>query len=74
MAFSIITSMSYDWITTLLFRFISILQASTLRDRYYTLLTRVEILETALEDIQRINRASADPNPLIERITHQTLK
>ena len=66
--------MGYNWITTLLFRFISILQASTLRDRYYHAQNQIEILHTALEDIQRINRASEDPNPLIERITEQTLK
>ena len=66
--------MGYNWITTLLFRFISILQASTLRDRYYIAQNQLEILHTALEDIQRINRASSNPNPLIERITEQTLK
>jgi hypothetical protein len=44
---------------------ISIFQASTLRDRYYTLESRVEILETAIDDIERINGGS---NQLIARI------
>jgi hypothetical protein len=65
--------MGYNWITTVIFRLVSILQASTLRDRYYLALTRVGILHTALEDIQRINRASSNPNPLVERITQQSL-
>jgi hypothetical protein len=65
--------MGYNWITTLIFRLVSILQASTLRDRYYYAQNRIEILTTALEDIQRINRASGNPNPLIERITQQSL-
>ena len=39
---------------------ISIFQASTLRDRYYTLEQRVEILETALEDIERISASRVE--------------
>ena len=42
-------------------KILSILQASTLRDRYYTVLNRNEILETALEDIDRIHRNTPDP-------------
>lgn len=39
---------------------VSILQASTLRERYYTALNRIEILETALADIERISSSRAD--------------
>ena len=64
----IITSMGYNWISIAIFRLISILQASTLRDRYYTSINRIEVLETAIEDIERINANSADPNALISGI------
>ena len=47
---------------------ISLLQASTLRDRYYSALNRIEILETAIEDIGRINNHGAK-DPLIKGIT-----
>ena len=63
--------MGYNWITTLVFRLISLLQASTLRDRYYTALNRIEILETAVEDIERIN---AGRDPLIAGITARVKK
>jgi hypothetical protein len=39
---------------------VSILQASSLRDRYYSALNRIEILETALEDIDRISSSRVD--------------
>jgi hypothetical protein len=60
--------MGYNWISIAIFRLISILQASTLRDRYYTSINRIEVLETAIEDIARINRAGAN-DPLIKGIT-----
>jgi hypothetical protein len=60
--------MGYNWISTVIFRIISILQASTLRDRYYTAVNRIELLETALEDIARINANSTEPNDLIRGI------
>jgi hypothetical protein len=34
---------------------VSLFQATTLRERYYTALERIEILETAIDDIERIN-------------------
>ena len=52
--------MGYNWISTLIFRLISILQASTLRDRYYSAVNRIELLETALEDIERISASRVD--------------
>jgi hypothetical protein len=60
--------MGYNWISTVIFRIISILQASTLRDRYYTAVNRIELLETALEDIERINANSTSSNALITGI------
>jgi hypothetical protein len=47
---------------------VSLFQATTLRDRYYTLEQRVELLETAIDDIARINSAGAR-DPLIKGIT-----
>ena len=51
---------THIWLAKLLAGLISIFQASTLRDRYYTALDRVEILETALEDIERISASRVD--------------
>lgn len=49
----------------------SLLQASSLRERYYTAVNRLETLEVAIEDIERINANSANPNALIAGIcTH----
>ena len=56
----------------LISRLLSLLQASTLRERYYTLENRVEILEVAIEDIKRINANSPRPNPLIADICDRT--
>jgi methionine synthase I (cobalamin-dependent) len=39
---------------------VSLFQATSLRDRYYTLQERVVILETALDDIARISASRAD--------------
>ena len=50
----------HHWLPILISRFISLLQASSLRERYYTLKNRVEILETALEDIERISQSRTD--------------
>lgn len=52
----------------LISRILSLLQASSLRDRYYTLEQRVDILETAIDDISRINANSPHPNHLIDGI------
>jgi len=51
----------------LLAAIMSLLQATSLRDRYYTLEQRVIILETAIDDIGRINLAGA-ADPLIAGI------
>lgn len=50
----------YRFIPPLITRILSILQASSLRDRYYTVIDRIEILETALEDIARISSSRVD--------------
>jgi hypothetical protein len=47
---------------------LSILQATRLRNRVYAMEDRLDILEVAVEDIERINAASADPNPLISSV------
>ena len=49
---------------------VSLFQATSLRDRYYTLQQRCEILEVAMQDIERINANSATPNALISGIVH----
>jgi len=59
---------THIWLTRLIGGLISIFQASTLRDRYYTALNRVDTLEVAIEDIERINANSANPNALISGI------
>lgn len=65
--------MSHTWIAYIISRLISILQASSLRERYYLQQQRIEILSVALEDIQRINRNSGR-DPLIERICTSTIR
>lgn len=47
---------------------VSLFQATSLRDRYYTLEQRNTILEVAIDDIERINANSANPNALISGI------
>jgi len=51
---------------------LSWLDAANLRNRVYQQQQQLELLTTAIEDIQRINQASRDPNPLIDRICQQT--
>ena len=46
----------------------SIAQAAKLRNRVYAMEDRLDILEVAIEDIQRINANSSLPNPLITSI------
>lgn len=46
----------------------SLLQATTLRNRVYAMEDRLDILEVALEDIERINSNSDQPNPLITTV------
>ena len=66
----------HSWLPIIIARVISIIQASTLRDRYYTLLNRNEILETALEDIERIAQSSvpmSQRHRLIQGIVRNTM-
>ena len=51
---------THIYIVKILAGLVSIFQASTLRDRYYSAVNRVEILETALEDIERISASRVD--------------
>ena len=62
--------MLHTWFPVLLSKAMSLLQASTLRERYFTVCNRVELLEVAIEDIERINSNSANPNALISGICH----
>ena len=72
--FVLYTSMnSHIWLVKILAGLVSIVQASTLRERYYTATNRLELLETAIDDIERINSNSTTPNKLIEGIC-QNLK
>ena len=50
----------HTWLPVIIAKILSILQASSLRDRYYTAQQRIEILETALEDIERISKSRVD--------------
>lgn len=47
---------------------LSILQATKLRNRVYAMEDRLDILEVAIEDIERINSNSSNPNPLITTV------
>ena len=47
---------------------LSVIQTTSLRNRVYAMEDRLDILEVALEDIERINANSTSPNPLITRI------
>lgn len=47
---------------------LSILQATRLRNRVYAMEDRLDILEVAIQDIQRINGHAKDPNPLITQV------
>jgi hypothetical protein len=51
---------------------LSWLDAANLRNRVYQQQQQLELLTTAIEDIQRINQATGEPNPLIDRICQQT--
>ena len=50
---------------------LSLLQASNLRNRVYAMEDRLDILEVALEDIERINSNSPHSNPLITNVCRQ---
>lgn len=49
---------------------LSILQSTNLRNRVYAMEDRLDILEVAIEDIERINSNSSNPNPLIANIVN----
>ena len=53
---------------------LSILDAADLRNRVYAMEQRVEILEVAISDIERINANSANPNALISGIVARVRK
>ena len=58
----------HTWLPVIISKLFSLMQATSLRERYYTLVNRVDILELAIEDIERINSNSATPNALITGI------
>ena len=76
-AYLLYTSMNtHIWITRIITGLISIVQASTMRERYYLQQQRVEILETALQDILRISVSHVDASErsrLIRAICDRTL-
>ena len=47
---------------------LSLLQSTNLRNRVYAMEDRLDILETAIEDVERINARSSHPNTLITGI------
>jgi hypothetical protein len=47
---------------------LSVVQSTSLRNRVYAMEDRLDILETAIEDIERINSNSANPNALVAGI------
>lgn len=51
---------------------VSWLDAANLRNRVYSQQARIESLELALEDIDRINARSENPNTLITAIVNNT--
>jgi len=53
---------------------ISVIQASDLRNRVYSQQNRIDTLELAIEDIERINSRSQHPNLLIARICESSTK
>lgn len=59
---------THIWLSRILTGLISLFQATTLRDRYYTLEQEHELYSVALDDIARINSNSANPNRLISNI------
>ena len=66
----------HSWLPIVITRVLSILQASTLRDRYYLAQQRIQILETALEDIERIAQSSvpmSQRHRLIQGIVRNTM-
>jgi hypothetical protein len=64
----------HNLLPILLSKLLSLLQATTLRERYYLALTRIELLDTAIDDIVRISESTVDPHErirLIKGICHR---
>ena len=51
---------THIWLVKLITALISIFQASTLRDRYYSAQERITLLETAIDDILRISASRVE--------------
>jgi len=51
---------THIWLSRLISGLVSVLQASSLRDRYYLALSRIETLELALDDIARISESRVE--------------
>lgn len=64
----------YTLVPKILGGVLSILQSTSLRNRVYAMEDRLDILEVAVEDIERINANSATPNPLITAICDHVRK
>jgi hypothetical protein len=67
----------YAFLARVVSAVLSWLDSSNLRNQMYSQRERIEILETALEDIQRISESRADlleQRRLITRIIDSTLK
>lgn len=64
--------MTHTWLPILISKLLSLIQATTLRERYYLQQERITILETAIDDIDRINSNSSTPNALIKNIVTHT--
>lgn len=60
--------MLHTLVPKLLSAILSVLQSTSLRNRVYAMEDRLDILETAIEDIERINSNAANPNALISGI------
>lgn len=60
--------MLYNYLPRIVSGILSVMQASKLRNRVYAMEDRLDVLEVAIEDIQRINAHSPTPNPLITRV------
>ena len=52
----------------LLSKLLSLLQATTLRERYYLALNRIDTLDTAIDDIARISESTVDTHERIRLI------
>lgn len=59
---------THELIPRIISAIMSIIQAAKLRNRVYAMEDRLDILEVAIEDIERINANSPNPNPLITSV------